>query len=308
LAFVQEGHRFMNAVNASGEERSQSGEQNLGPTARRMILGSQLRKMREDAGITRSEAGYSIRGSESKISRLELGRVGFKERDVTDLLTMYGVTEPERRQTFLDNLKASNEPGWWRRYGDLLPTWLNDLVGLEEAAARIQVWEPMYVSGLLQTEEYARAIVSHGQPHIADDTVERRVALRRRRQKMLSRPDAPRLWMVLDESVLHRPIGGVKVLKGQIDYLLDVTSQPNVSVQILPWDRSGYSAEGAFSLLRFSEPELPNIAYVEYQTGAMYIEKRDEIEVYSRSLDRLAVDAETPDRSRAMMQKRYSEI
>ncbi|MEC3977037.1 helix-turn-helix domain-containing protein [Amycolatopsis sp. H20-H5] len=302
----------MNAVNASGEEpgveRSPSGEQNLGPTARRMILGSQLRKMREDAGITRSEAGYSIRGSESKISRLELGRVGFKERDVTDLLTMYGITEPVRQQNFLDNLKASNEPGWWRRYGDLMPNWLNDLVGLEEAAARIQVWEPMFVSGLVQTEEYARAIVSHGQPGIPDDDVERRVALRKRRQKMLSRPDAPRLWMVLDESVLYRPIGGTRALKDQIEYLLDITSQPNVSVQILPYARSGYPAEGAFSLLRFSEPELPNIAYVEYQTGAMYIEKREELEVYSRSLDRLAVDAETPERSRQTMSKRLSEI
>ena len=292
----------MNAVNAS------AGEQNIGPTARRMILGSQLRRLREEAGITRQQAGYNIRGSESKISRLELGRVGFKERDVTDLLTMYGVEDPTERQTFLDMVKQSNEPGWWRRFGDTMPGWFTDLVGLEEAAARIQIWEPLYVSGLLQVEAYARAIFSHGRPEMADERVDQLVALRMRRQKMFSRPDAPRVWMVLDESVLYRPIGGMKVLKQQIEYLLEMSALPHVSVQILPFARSGLSAEHAFSLLRFGEPELPNIAYVEYLTGAHYIEKREEIEKYSRALDMLAVDAETPERSRGLLAKRRQEI
>ncbi|NBH12365.1 MULTISPECIES: helix-turn-helix transcriptional regulator [Amycolatopsis] len=292
----------MNAVNAS------AGEQNIGPTARRMILGSQLRRLREEAGITRQQAGYNIRGSESKISRLELGRVGFKERDVTDLLTMYGVEDSTERQTFLDMVKQSNEPGWWRRFGDTMPNWFTDLVGLEEAAARIQIWEPIYVSGLLQIEPYARAIFSHGRPEMADERVDQLVALRMRRQKMFSRPDAPRVWMVLDESVLYRPIGGVKVLKQQIEYLLEMSALPHVSVQVLPYSRSGLSAEHAFSLLRFGEPELPNIAYVEYLTGAHYIEKREEIEKYSRALDMLAVDSETPERSRALLAKRRAEI
>jgi transcriptional regulator with XRE-family HTH domain len=292
----------MNAVNAS------AGEQNIGPTARRMILGSQLRRLREEAGITRQQAGYNIRGSESKISRLELGRVGFKERDVTDLLTMYGVEDSTERQTFLDMVKQSNEPGWWRRFGDTMPNWFTDLVGLEEAAARIQIWEPLYVSGLLQIEAYARAIFSHGRPDMVDERVDQLVALRMRRQKMFSRPDAPRVWMVLDESVLHRPIGGMKVLRAQLEYLLEMSALPNVSVQVLPYERSGQSAEHAFSLMRFGEPELPNIAYVEYLTGAHYIEKREEIEQYSRRLDMLAVDAETPERSRSMLAKRRQEI
>ncbi|MEQ0559250.1 helix-turn-helix transcriptional regulator [Amycolatopsis sp. NEAU-NG30] len=292
----------MNAVNAS------SGEQNIGPTARRMILGSQLRRLREEAGITRQQAGYNIRGSESKISRLELGRVGFKERDVTDLLTMYGVDDPTERQIFLDMVKQPNEPGWWRRFGETMPNWFTDLVGLEEAAARIQIWEPIYVSGLLQIEPYARAIFSHGRPEMADERVDQLVALRMRRQKMFSRPDAPRVWMVLDQSVLYRPIGGIKVLKQQIEYLLEMSALPHVSIQVLPYERSGLSAEHAFSLLRFGEPELPNIAYVEYLTGAHYIEKREEIEKYSRALDMLAVDAETPERSRAMLAKRRQEI
>ncbi len=292
----------MNAVNAS------AGEQNIGPTARRMILGSQLRRLREEAGITRQQAGYNIRGSESKISRLELGRVGFKERDVTDLLTMYGVEDDGERQSFLDMVKQSNEPGWWRRFGDTMPNWFTDLVGLEEAAARIQIWEPLYVSGLLQIEPYARAIFSHGRSEMANEAVDQLVALRMRRQKMFSRPDAPRVWMVLDESVLHRPIGGARVLKAQLEYLLEMSALPNVSVQILPYERSGLSAEHAFSLLRFGEPELPNIAYIEYLTGAHYVEKREEIEKYSRRLDMLAVDAATPERSREWISKRRQEI
>ena len=203
-------------------------------------------------------------------------------------------------------VKQSNEPGWWRRFGDTMPNWFTDLVGLEEAAARIQIWEPLYVSGLLQIERYARAIFSHGRPEMADERVDQLVALRMRRQKMFSRPDAPRIWMVLDESVLHRPIGGMKVLKAQIEYLLEMSALPHVSVQILPFTRSGLSAEHAFSLLRFGEPELPNIAYVEYLTGAHYIEKREEIEKYSRALDMLAVDAETPERSRELAREASS--
>src|SRR5437764_454915 len=292
----------MSAVNAS------SGEQNIGPTARRMILGSQLRRLREEAGITRQQAGYNIRGSESKISRLELGRVGFKERDVSDLLTMHAVDDAGGRQTYLDLVKQSNEPGWWRRFGDTMPNWFTDLVGLEEAASRIQIWEPLYVSGLLQIEPYARAIFSHGRPEMADERVDQLVALRMRRQKMFSRPDAPRVWMVLDQSVLYRPIGGTKVLRRQIEYLLEMSAMPHISVQILPYEHSGLSAEHAFSLLRFGEPELPNIAYVEYLTGAHYIEKREEIEKYSRALDMLAVDAETPERSRQTLAKRRQEI
>jgi hypothetical protein len=292
----------MNAVNAPGSEPG------LGPTARRMILGSQLRRLRERAGITRGEAGYNIRGSESKISRLELGRVGFKERDVADLLTMYGITEGAERGSFLEMVKESNQPGWWRRYNDLMPSWFNDFVGLEEAASRIQTWEPLFVPGLLQTEEYARSIASYGRPEAVDDETERRVALRMRRQKVLARPDAPRLWAVIDESVLCRPIGSRRGLRAQLEYLLEVTELPNVSVQVLPWHLSGYAAQGAFTLLRFAEPELPNIAYVEHLTGALYLEKLDEIEDYSRSLDRLAVDAETPDRSRQLLSKRLAEI
>lgn len=285
-----------------------SAEQTPGPTVRRMILGTQLRRLRERAELSRAEAGYSIRSSESKISRIELGRVGFKERDVADLLTLYGVTDADERSQFLALVQQSNQPGWWHRYSDLIPRWFEDFVGLEEAANRIQAYELQFVPGLLQTEPYARAIASHGRPQTANHDVERRVALRLQRQKVLLGPRAPRVWAIVDESVLHRPFGGRRVLRDQIDHLLELTAMPHISLQIVPYRVSGYAAEGAFTLLRFSEPELPNIAYIEYLTGALYLEKLDEIETYSRALDQLAVDAETPDRSRQLLSKVRAEL
>ncbi|GLZ43333.1 helix-turn-helix transcriptional regulator [Actinokineospora sp. NBRC 105648] len=279
-----------------------------GPTARRIVLGSQLRRLREGAEITRADAGYHIRGSESKISRMELGRVGFKERDVADLLTLYGVGDPTERTQFLAMVKQSNEPGWWHRYSDLMPPWFHDFVGLEESAARIQTYELQFVPGLLQTEEYARMVAGHGRPELAKDETDRRVALRMSRQKVLQRPDAPKLWAVIDESVLHRPIGGHRVLREQIDHLLEMTRLPNITLQVMPYPLSGYAAEGSFTMLRFVEAELPDLVYIEHLGGALYLDRVEEIELYSRVVDRLTVDAETPSRSRQLLSKRRTEI
>ena len=279
-----------------------------GPTARRIVLGAQLRRLREAADISRADAGYSIRGSESKISRLELGRVGFKERDVADLLTMYGVIDPGEREVFLEMVKQANEPGWWHRYTDLMPSWFHEYVGLEESASRIQTYELQFVPGLMQTEDYARAIASRGRPESASDEAERRVALRMRRQKVLARPGAPRLWAVVDEAVLHRPIGGRQVMLAQIEHLHELTRLPNVTLQVMPYRLGGYIAEGAFTMLRFAEPALPDLVYIEHLTGALYLDKPDEIELYSRVTDQLTVDAETPDHTRQLLTKVRVEI
>ncbi|HWO63589.1 MAG TPA: helix-turn-helix transcriptional regulator [Umezawaea sp.] len=279
-----------------------------GPTALRIVLGAQLRRLREAAEISRADAGYSIRGSESKISRLELGRVGLKERDVADLLTMYGVTDQTDRETFLEMVKRSNQPGWWHRFNDLMPDWFQDYVGLEEAATRILTYELQFLPGLMQTEDYARAIASHGRPDSAGQDVERRVGLRMNRQKILNRPGAPRLWAVIDESVLHRPIGGRDIMLAQLDHLLELTKMPQVTLQVVPYQLSGYAAEGPFTMLRFGEPELPDLVYVEHLAGALYLDKRDEVELYSRVFDRLTVDALTPERTRQMLAKARAEI
>jgi transcriptional regulator with XRE-family HTH domain len=279
-----------------------------GPTARRIVLGSQLRRLRETAHISRADAGYAIRGSESKISRMELGRVRLKQRDVADLLTLYGVSDDGERRSLLEMARLSNEPGWWNRYGDLMPSWFQDYVGLEESASLIQTYELQFVPGLLQTEDYARAVASHGQPDSHSDEVERRVALRMRRQSVLVRPHPLRLWAVIDESVLHRPIAGRAVLRRQVEHLLEITAEPNVTLRVLPYERGGLAAEGAFSLLRFDEAELPDLVYVEHLGGALYLDKPEEIELYAAVVDRLAVDAQTPAHTRKRLSTLRAEL
>ncbi|WP_106539745.1 helix-turn-helix domain-containing protein [Haloactinopolyspora alba] len=291
----------------SPADKAGDGAQSGAPTARRMVLGAQLRRLRESAGVSRADAGYQIRSSESKMSRIELGRVGFKERDVADLLTMYGVDDPAEREAFLEMVKQSSQPGWWHRYSDVIPTWFTDYVGLEESAARIQTYELQFVPGLLQTQDYATAVFEHGGMQSGEE-VEQRLQLRLRRQKNLARPDAPRLWAVIDESVLFRPIGGPAVLKAQLGSLLEASDIPNVSLQILPYVNSGYAAEGSFTILRFAESELPTIVYVEHLTGSIYLDQVKDVESYGRAIDRLAVDSMTPDESRDYIAKRRAEI
>jgi transcriptional regulator with XRE-family HTH domain len=272
-----------------------------GPTVRRLVLGNQLRRLREDSGVSREDAGYLIRGSGSKISRMELGKVGLKERDVADLLTLYGVRDQNERQSFLELVRESNQPGWWHRYSDLLPHWFQDYVGLEESATRIQTYEIQFVPGLLQTEEYARAVALRGLPEAPTDEVERRVQLRMGRQRIFDSSRAPRLWAVIDESVLHRPIGDAKVLRDQIEHLQEVSLLPHVSLQVLPLRQGGSAAEGAFTILRFTEQEIPDIVYLEHLCGSLYLDKPDEVEVYTKISHRLAVDAHTPEETRQVL-------
>jgi transcriptional regulator with XRE-family HTH domain len=263
---------------------------------RRILLGSQLRRLREQRGVSRQDAGYVIRASESKISRLELGRVSFKERDVADLLSLYGVADEAEREALLGLAREANAPGWWHRYADVLPGWFQTYVGLEEAAGLIRTYELQFVPGLIQSEEYARAVYRLGNADASEDEIEQRVSLRMQRQKRLTGPNPPRVWAVLDEAALRRPIGGLEVMRGQLAYLIEVSKLPNVTVQVMPFKFGGHAAEGgAFTILRFPEPDLPDVVYVETLTGALYLDKRDDVDTYMQAMERLAVDSATPE-------------
>ncbi|QYC43983.1 hypothetical protein Nocox_32050 [Nonomuraea coxensis DSM 45129] len=275
-----------------------------GPTALRILLGSQLRKLREAKNVTREEAGHLIRGSESKISRMELGRVGFKERDVADLLTLYGVVDQQARSAVLDLVATANEPGWWHRFNDVLPTWFQAYVGLEEAAARIRTYEVQFVPGLLQTKEYARAVVTAGTAGIGAEEIARRVDLRLERQRIFERPDAPVFWAVIDEAALRRPIGGAEVMKAQLEHLIDLMRQPSITIQIMPFSFGGHSAEGgAFSVLRFPDPDLPDVVYVEQLASALYLDKREDVDRYTEVMERLCAVSTTPDETIGLLRK-----
>ncbi|GAA0607343.1 helix-turn-helix transcriptional regulator [Kribbella sandramycini] len=268
-----------------------------GPTALRIMLGAHLRRLREDAGISRTDAGWAIRGSESKISRLELGRVGFKVRDVDDLLTLYKLEDDVERDRLLTLAREANNPGWWQRYDDLTPNWFHSYLGLEMAADLIRTFELQFVPGLLQTPDYARAVVELGRldeplPRAEQD---RLITLRMRRQDVLTRQRPARLWVVIDEAVLHRPIGSKTILRNQLEYLIEASRRHNVTLQIIPFSTGGYTATGgAFTLLRFTDADLPDIVYIEHLTSAVYLDKRDDLDTYVVTMDALSIAAAQP--------------
>jgi transcriptional regulator with XRE-family HTH domain len=269
-----------------------------GPTALRIALGGQLRHLREAHGITCEAAGDVIRASASKISRLEHGRVSMKQRDLADLLTLYGVTDEAERADVLRLAREAARPGWWHQFGEVLPGWFEFYIGLESAASRIRVYEMQFVPGLLQTPEYARAVIRGGHPAASEDEITRRVSLRMKRQQILSRPDsmdlqAPRLWAVVDETALRRRLGGPGVMEAQLERLIELASEPNIALYVVPL-QSGYhaAAAGSFSILRFAPPELPDVVYLEQLTSALYLDKRRDVDHYSAVMDQMCVQAE----------------
>ena len=261
-----------------------------GPTVLRILLGSQLRRLREARGITARQAAAKIRASESKISRIELGRNAIREIDVLDLLTLYGVEEHEREQ-LLTLAEQSNKPGWWHRYNDILPDWFQAYVGMEEAARSIRVYEAQFVPGLLQTEDYATAVISLGDHPI--EHAERLVVLRKERQRRF-REGKLKLWIVLDEAVLRRPVAGVGVQLEQLRYLRECCASPTLTLQVIPYGVGGHAAPTGFSMLRFAERDLPDVVYVENLTSALYLDKQSEVDRYLLAMERLSIVAYEP--------------
>lgn len=285
------------------EAQPQSGP-HAGPTALRMVLGTHLRRLREERGVTRDEAGWEIRASESKISRMELGRVSFKERDVSDLLTLYGVTDEAEREALLDMCRRANTPGWWHRDTELLPSWFQSYLGLEAAASLLRVYEIQFVHGLLQTADYARAVIRLGNAKAPTEEIDRRVALRMKRQELLVQENPPTLWCVIDEAALRRPIGGKAVMASQIAALVDATKLPNVRVQVIPFAVGGHAAAGgSFTILRFPEPDLADTVYVEQLTSALYLDKREDVEHYAATMEQLSVQARPPDETPDLLEQ-----
>ncbi len=266
-----------------------------GATVRRMLVGTQLRRLRTDKGISREQAGAAIRASEWKIHRLENGQVGFKDRDIVELLALYGVTDPDQVAELLALARDANTPSWWSRYSDLLPPWVRAYIDLESAASLIRTYESQLVPGLLQTEGYMRAVIAGA--HLGDsaEDLERRVALRLGRQALLARADGFRLWVVVDEAALRRPVGGPEVLRAQLERLIEATTLPTVTLQVLLLSASAHAAMvGAFSILRFPEPDLPDVVYVEHLTNALYLDKRGEVDAYLAVMHRLEVVSAAP--------------
>lgn len=263
-----------------------------GPTVLRMMLGAQLRKLREASDISPDAAGYAIRASGSKIRRLERGRVSSRQRDIDDLLTLYGVHDEEERAALLQLAREASTTGWWHLYSDVLPSWFESYVGLEQAASRIRAYEIQFVPGLLQTESYARTLIRRGNPEATDQEIDQRVAVRMTRQVILSRTGAPQYWAIVHEETLRRPLGGRQLMHGQIEHLMEVTQLPNVTLRVVPSRAESTAGEGSpFTILRFAEPELPDVVYLEHLTSAIYLDKRSDLDLYLAVMDRLLLEA-----------------
>ena len=264
------------------------------PSVLRMILGRRLEDLRTRAGLSYDQAGAVIGVSHSTIRRMEAAKVArLRLADAEKLLQVYGVTDRREIDTFLGSVREANKRGWWHAYRDVVPDWFAACLSLEQAALQIRAYENQFVHGLLRTEDYARALLGAGDPHATAEVTERRVALGRRRRDLLAREGPPRLWVVMDETVLRRPVGGPEVMRAQIDHLLELSRLPHVTLQLMPFANGPHPAlrAGAFHLFRFRAPELPDIVHLGGLVGAVYLDKGDEVVVYREALDRLGAQA-----------------
>ncbi|MER5211585.1 helix-turn-helix transcriptional regulator [Streptomyces sp. NPDC002838] len=279
------------------------------PTVGQVVLGRRLLDLRERAGLKREEAARILRVAPATVRRMEMAEVTLKIPYLQLLLKAYGVSDLEA-EAFVQLAEEANQPGWWQRFHDVLPGWFSMHVSLEGAAAMIRQYEPHFVPGLLQTEDYARGVLESGAVgQTSPDEIERHVALRMQRQELLTRQDAPRLWVVMDETVLRRPVGGPEVMRAQIDKLLDTTKLANVTLQVAPFANGPHPGTyGPFVLFRFAMPELPDMVYSEYLTGAVYLDARTEVATHLEVMDRMAAQAATAHRTKEILRELRKEL
>ena len=272
------------------------------PTARARRLRYELRRLREEAGLTHSEVAHRLEWSSSKLSRIETGQSRVNTGDVADLLSVYGVSDEISREALIQLAREARRRGWWTRYTDVLGS--GTYVGLEAEASSIRTFESQFVPGLLQTEDYARAVISGGQVRPDPEAVERRVAARMARKELFTRPEPPELWAVLDESVILRPVGGPAVMRDQLRHLIEASTRPNatVTLQILPLSAGAHPGmSGPFVILGFQNPKDPPMVHLETATDGLYLEEPPDIERYTLRFSHLVARALGPNESRDMI-------
>jgi transcriptional regulator with XRE-family HTH domain len=265
------------------------------PTVLRILLGTQLRRLRESRGVSAQAAAKAIRGSESKISRIELGRNAVREVDIADLLNLYGITDPAEREQLLTLASQANQQGWWHRYQDVLPGWFQSYIGLEESAESIRSFDTQFVPGLLQTEDYALAVIQLGA--YPPEETDRLLYLRKERQRRFA-SGGLRLLAIIDEVALRRPVGSAGLMRAQLQHLLDISVRPGLTIQVTPFlTGASYAAPCSFSILSFATDDLPDVVYIEQLTSAMYLDKRADVDRYAAAMDQIRASSYTPDQT-----------
>ncbi|MGW0707630.1 helix-turn-helix domain-containing protein [Streptomyces sp. NPDC002643] len=279
------------------------------PTVGQVVLGRRLLDLRESAGIRREEAARILHVAPATVRRMETAEVALKIPYLQLLLKAYGVGD-EEAEAFVRLAEDANKPGWWQRYHDILPGWFSMYVSLEGAASLVRAYDPHFVPGLLQTEEYTRGVMVSGAiGQTRPDDIDRHVALRMRRQELLTREGAPRLWFVMDETALRRPVGPPEVMRAQLDRLLEAMELPHVTLQVTTFDTGPHPGTyGPFVLFRFAMPELPDMVYSEYLTGAVYLDDRSEVATHLEVMDRMAAQAATAQRTKEILRDLRKEL
>ncbi|MFJ7150677.1 helix-turn-helix domain-containing protein [Streptomyces sp. NPDC100445] len=280
-------------------------ERRAAPTVGQVVLGKRLQELREAAGLSREEAARVLRVASATVRRMEMAEVALKIPYVQVLLSAYGVGG-EESDAFVRLAEEANQPGWWQRFHDVLPDWFSLYVSLEGAARIIRSYEPHFVPGLLQTEGYARAVMEAGTiGQTSPATIERHVSLRMERQRLLERDDPPHLWVIMDETVLRRPVGArPEVMREQLDRLLEYGERDRVTLQIAEFAAGPHPGTYApFTLFRFAEPELPDMVFTEYLTGALYLDSRREVATHLEVLDHMTARAGSAHRTRELLRE-----
>lgn len=280
------------------------------PTVKRRRLAAELRKARDAAGLTIEEVAERLEWSMAKVSRIENARVSVLPRDVKFLLSTYGLSErDEVWDALLTLARESRQKGWWQQYSDAIPDWFSVYVGMEAEATTRSSYHAEFVPGLLQTKDYATAVHRASLPTATDEEIEQLVNVRMARQELLTSSDGLQLWLVLNEAVLRRLVGGRAIMQEQLVRLLEATNLPSVTLQVLPFNSGAHAAmDGNFTILGFPDSSDPNVVYVEYATGALYLEKRPEVERYRLIFDHLRAAALSVDASRALIRRSEQEL
>jgi transcriptional regulator with XRE-family HTH domain len=296
-------------ASAHCDEEAEMAPEPSGPTIHRRQLGAELRRLRRSAGLGIEQVAKELGCSQTRVSRIETakGRAVARPADVVKLCELYRVSDQQHIQMLLDMLTSSQRQGWWEAYDDVLPSGLEVYVGLETDARTERAWEPVLVHGLLQTPEYARAVLESGATHRTHD-VDSLVQLRMERQKLLARPDSPlEFWAIMDEAGIRRPIGGPAVMRAQLRHLIEVTDSANIVLQVVPNHKGGHPGlGGAFSILEFEE-DAP-VVYVDCPAGNLYMEKRADVRRFGSTFDLLRAMALDPSESTALLERTAEEM
>lgn len=281
----------------------------IGPTVRRRRLGTELRRLREAHSIKLEEVAEELGVAASTLSRIETGKAPTRSAYLTAMLEMYGVDDPGQRQVLIDMAREGHRKGWWAAYEDVLPTGFGIYVGLEAEAASLRAYESLVVHGLLQTEDYARAVMTTVSRKLATDEIDRLVTLRMQRQDALLRADPIELWLILDEAVLRRSIGAPELMHRQLIHLADASQWPNVTLQVMPFSGGPHPfLNGPFSIIEFPERTDPDVVYTESVAGQAYLERDREVRNCAEGFDLLRAAAMSPADSTDLVSKLASQI